>query len=323
MQGFRGAPVNRQRWLWAVLAGAVLLAACRPEPAPLDVGTAPNRPTEAVAQLVDDLRRNDLNAYARHAVPPALHARLGVAWSQGRTLWPLTLLPLDEQLPAMITALAEPDSEQELMAVYNRQFAGATRELRATASALGLFAAQYINNHSDYSDAEREHYVQLAAVLSQWGQQAPLSDRQRAGPALARLAAAARETGLAGDDAFAAAGLEPGLERMTPFIQTLKQVLADYGLDLDAALDSVESSLVEQTGDRAQVRLRYVLAGQEIDVVLALERHDDRWYLSDLLRHAENEAGPLPSTGETDAGEPDAAPDGTGADSGEPAAAAS
>ena len=84
----------------------------------------PNRPRPS-AQLVDDLRRNDLAAYARHAVPPALHARMERAWREGRTIWPLTELPLDDRLPGFITVLSAPGAEKSLLAAYGRQFAGA------------------------------------------------------------------------------------------------------------------------------------------------------------------------------------------------------
>ncbi|MCF7221763.1 hypothetical protein [Marilutibacter chinensis] len=317
---------HRRRWLTVFAAvfaipALAMLAGCRPGSAPADNEAVPVRPTEAVAQLVDDLRRNDLSAYARHAVPPELHVRLEAAWTEGRTIWPLTELPLDEQLPAMITALAAPDAEKRLMASYDRQFAGAERELRSAASALGLFATQFISNEPTYSDDEREHYVQLAAALSRWGQQAPLGDRKRARSALARLAAAARLTGLAGEGAFAEAGMEHGLVRIAPFLDRTKQVLLGYGLDLDAALDSVELTLVEQTGDRARVRLQYRLADQPVDTMLRLERRDGHWYLSDLLRNAEAAAGPAPpATGPAEpAGTP---PEEDAAGEGERAAAA-
>ena len=32
--------------------------------------------------------------------------------------------------------------------------------------------------------------------------------------------------------------------------------------------------------------MRYLLGGQPVDTVVQAERHDGRWYLSDVLRHA-------------------------------------
>ncbi|MGH8082579.1 MAG: hypothetical protein ACREP7_18530, partial [Lysobacter sp.] len=286
-----GAPMSiARRVSAAVLTTAILLAAagCGPEPAAND--TVPTLPAQAVAQLVSDLRHNDLAGYARHAVPPALHARLESAWGEGRTLWPLTELPLDDRFPAFIAALAEQDAERKLVATYRRQFAGADAELRSAAKTLGLFATQYVRGEPGYSEAERDHHAQLIGVISDWAQLAPLGDSKRAREAIPQLVSAARATGLAAPDAFAKAGMDRSLRRLGPFVERLKQVLGGYGLNLDAALDSVDASLAEQTGDTARVRVRYELAGEAVDAYVLVQRIDGRWYLSDVLRHAQAEA---------------------------------
>ncbi|MEI2432539.1 hypothetical protein RDV84_05980 [Lysobacter yananisis] len=273
-----------------MLTTAVLLAAagCGPDPAPAE--TVPTLPAQAVTQLVSDLRRNDLAGYARHAVPPELHQRLEQAWSQGRTVWPLTELPLDDRFASFIAALAEQDAERKLVATYRRQFAGADTELQSAAKTLGLFASQYVRSEPGYSETERDHHAQLIEALSGWAQTAPLGDSQRAREAIPQLVSAARATGLAGPDGFAKAGMDRSLRRLGPFAERLKQVLGQYGLGLDAALDSVDASLAEQTGDTARVRVRYQLAGQPVDAYVLVERIDGRWYLSDVLRHARAEA---------------------------------
>ncbi|MFC3550754.1 hypothetical protein ACFOLC_06945 [Lysobacter cavernae] len=282
-------PSNRRAIAALLLAAVAVAGGCGRDAAPV-AETAPAQPTQAVTQLVADLRANDLAGYARHAVPPALHARLETAWREGRTRWPLTELPLDDRLPGFITALAAPGADKQLLTTYNRQFAGAHGELRSAAATLSLFATQYLRSEGDYSDDERAHYVQLVAAMSRWGQQAPLGDAQRARKAIPQLVTAARLTGLAGPDRFREAGMQRSLERLGPFFGRFKQVLAGYGLNLDAAFDSVQATLIEQTGDHARVRLHYTLAGQAIEAQLQVERRDGRWYLRDILRHAEAEA---------------------------------
>jgi len=282
-----------------VIAVVVVLGGCERDPSSGSAGAA-TEPAQALQQLVDDLHRNDLAAYARHALPPALHARMATAWTEGRTIWPLTELPLDDRLPAFITALAAPGSEKALLAAYNRQFAGADRELRSAAATLGLFATQYISGAGEYSGAERAHYTQLIAALSQWGRQAPLGDPAKARVAVPRLVAAARLTGLAGGlETFHATGMERSLGRLGPFFARFKQVLREYGLDLDQTLAGARTALVEQTGDHARVSLDYTLGGQPVSAVVHLERHDGRWYLTDLLRHARAAAGPQAPGGDS------------------------
>ncbi|MFC5578942.1 hypothetical protein ACFPOA_13090 [Lysobacter niabensis] len=270
------------------LAFATALAGCDRVPAPGEA--TPTLPAQAVQQLVDDLRRDDLAAYAEHAVPPALHARLETAWSEGRTLWPLTELPLDQKFQGFLTALAEPRSEEKLLSTYQRQFAGAQAEIRTAATTLGLFTTQYVAKEAGYSEEERDHYRQLVAALAHWGQRAPLADATRARRAIPQVTWAARATGLGHPDGLRRAGMKGSLRRLGPFFVRMERLLAEYGLDFDAALAGARITLAEQTDDRARVRLQYTLAGEPIDAFVRLERRDGRWYLSDLLRRAEAEA---------------------------------
>lgn len=270
-----------------VISAMSLGSGCNRAPQPVTTQAGASAPVQAVEQLITDLRANDLAAYARHALPPALHQRMAVAWTDGRTIWPLTELPLEDRLPGFIDVLAAPDAEKTLLASYNRQFAGATLELRTTAATLGLFAAQYVQGSPDYSEPEREHYVQLIAALSNWGQHAPLGDTSKAKLALPQLVAAARLTGLAGPDSLRKTGMVRSLTRLGPFFARLKQVLADYGLDIDQALADAQVRLIEQTGDQARVALDYSLGGHAIQAQIRVERREGRWYLTDVVRHAQ------------------------------------
>lgn len=257
---------------------------------------AATRPAQAVQLLTRRLRDNDLEAFARDAVPPGLYARLVVAWREGRTRWPLEELPFDERLPQLIAALSAPGSEAKLQATFDRQFARADGELKAAAASLGLFGVQYVQNDGNFSKAERLHYAQFIEAISRWGMRAPLGDPQRARRVIPLLTSAARRTGLRNENDFARYGMQDSLRRLAPFVATGKQALAQYGLDLDASLGGLQAGLQQQTGDTARVRMRYALAGQPIDTVVEVERIDGRWYLSDYLRRAEAAvaAAPVP-----------------------------
>jgi len=84
--------------------------------------------------------------------------------------------------------------------------------------------------------------------------------------------------------------MDRSLRRLGPFFGRFKQVLRGYGLDLDAALDSVEVSLIDQNGATGRVQLRYAVAGRRIDAQVRVERIDGQWYLTDMVRHAQGQA---------------------------------
>jgi hypothetical protein len=89
--------------------------------------------------------------------------------------------------------------------------------------------------------------------------------------------------------------MDESLRELGPMAAALKAALAGYGLDLDASLDAMSLSLESRDGDHARVRMRYPLAGRTIDTVVAVERVDGHWYLSDFLRHARAAAAPPPA----------------------------
>ena len=204
----------------ALLALSVLAGGCERVTPTASTPQQPLLPAQAVQQLVDDLRRDDLAGYARHVVPAELHTRLEAAWREGRTLWPLTELPLDNKFQGFLTALAEPRSEQKLLAAYRRQFAGANTEIRTAAKTLGLFTAQYVAKEAAYSDTERDHYRQLIVALTAWGQRAPLGDAQRARQVIPQMTLAARSTGLGSADGLRRAGMERSLKRQQEMLGT-------------------------------------------------------------------------------------------------------
>jgi hypothetical protein len=293
-------PRTVSRLLGMVLTGLICLTACRdPDngtPAAIRViapakAPAARTPVDAVHVLRERLLARDGAGFARLAVPPALHARLAQGWHQGDTRWPLDELPLDAKLPKMLASLQEKNAESKLMATFRTQFAGADRDIDQAIRTLVLFGGEYVQKEADYTPEEREHTAQAIAALGSWGLAAPFSDPKRAQPFFAALVAAAQRSGIdgkAGNKAYAALGMEASLNRLSPFIATLlAQLRAQYGLDVDAALRSMQVRLLEQTGDRARLRLRYALAGRDIDAIVPAVRIDGHWYLADFVRRAE------------------------------------
>ena len=288
-RGTKGEPMRIQMLLLAAVCAFTGLAGCsRGGDAGDAGGTASGalRPVDAVLLPARHLRADDLVAFVDDSVPAPLHAELRVAWAEGRSRWPLEELPLHEQLPRMIAALSAPGAEETLLAAFERQFTGAEGELRRAVQTLAAFGVQYVQNDADLDDIQRDREIQRLVALSRWAVQAPLTDPQRARAALERLCAAARATGLDSDQALRDAGMDESLRRLSGFLATTKAVLADYGLDLDASLDALDVTLERQTGDQGQLRVRYPLAAEAIDVRVEIERHGRHWYRSDRLRRA-------------------------------------
>ena len=289
------------RGLVHALCVAVLLTACQPTTTP--TATAPaamaalakptpaTRPIDAINVLAARLLARDGAGFATLAVPPDLHTKLEAGWLDGRTRWPLDELPLDNRLPAMLAALQEKNADKKLKATFRQQFAGADRDIDSAIRTLAQFSGQYVQKEPAYTKDERDHIGQAIAALSSWALAAPLSDIARADRFFTALTAAAQRSGIngkAGNAAFAKLGMRSSLDRMSPFIATLlAQLRTQYGLDMDASLRNLNVQLLEQTGDTARLRLRYPLAGRDIDAIVPVVRIDGHWYLADFVTRAQ------------------------------------
>jgi chorismate mutase len=267
-----------------LLCGLLALASCERTPVPAEV--AASEPEASVRELAKHLRDNDLEGFARAAVPPTEYVRLEAAWREGRSRWPLTELPLDDQLEPLLAVLSAPGSERSLQQGFSRNFANQHKDLKDAAQSLGAFGVQYVKREGVYTDEERAHYAQVIAALSEWAAQAPLGDPKRGAAAIPKLAAAARKTGLTSEQALREAGMSASLRKLAPFFAEAKATLASYGLSPDQSIAGLRTELVEQEGDRASVRVHYPLGKREIDTVVSLQRLDGHWYLTDHLRHS-------------------------------------
>ena len=251
---------------------------------------AATRPVDAVYVLRDCLLARDGAGFARLAVPPALHAELEQAWRSGRSRWPLDELPLDARIPRMLAALQAPNADKALMVTFRSQFAGADADIDQAIRTLMVFGGQYVQTDPDSSPAERDHAHQAIAAMGAWALQAPLANPKHAQRFFAVLSAAAVRSGIdgkAGNQAFAELGMTQSLNRLSPFLATLlAQLHQQYGLDIDASLRGLHVSLVQQTGDQAQLRLQYTLAGHPIDAMVPVERLDGHWYLREFVARA-------------------------------------
>lgn len=271
-----------QRQAWA--CGAVLLlmlAACGRDA--VDPAKPPAEPVAAVQAMARAVAANDLLAYARLSVPPAQYRRLQDAWVQGHSRWPLTELPLHDQLLPMLQALSAPDGSQQLQRSFERQLAGQTTAVRQAAQSMGLFGVQYLRHENTITASQRSHYIQVVETLAGWAADAPISDRARARAAITALTGAARATGISDDSHLQQHGMEGSLQKLGPFIGVLKAVMASYGLDVDESLRELTGDVLSQQGDNALVRLQYPLAGQTVSLQIPLTRREGHWYLTRTL----------------------------------------
>ena len=265
---------------WLLLAAVLVISGCeRHPPAAQELPGAKAAAATRVQYLAQRLRDNDLVGYAKAMTTPEQYQRAEQAWREGRSLWPLTEMPLSAELPQLLVTLSKPGAAKSLQRSFDSQLAGQQHEIQQAVQSMGMFGVQYLRNHAEYTPEQRACYVQWVQALTQWAGTAPLADRDLAVKALAELTMAARKTGLDSPEALREAGMEESLRRLEPFFAVFKQVLANYNLSLDTTFEQLQAGQINQQGKIARVRFRYPLAAATIDTTASLVKLEGQWYL--------------------------------------------
>lgn len=276
------------RALLALPLVALLLVACRREPA---VEPVPGDPVGAVQAQVQALRDNDLVRYSALSLPPALQARTEALWAR-RVAEAEPVDPEDAREYAEVMArLTAPDAEQALMrdlepklVKFEAEVAGQWPLMQATA---GIFLNAAIQANTELTEAEKAHGTEVVDALLAWAQPALFTDRARARKAIVALSRTARELDLPTLEQARALPRPAALEKGGIALAGAKEAARAYGLDLDRSLDGATVELVASEGDTATVKVSYPFLGKTVAFEMAMRRVGDGWYGADAIAAAE------------------------------------
>lgn len=287
-------PTMRRRlsaWALPALFTLVLaLAACRQAP-DADADRAPGDPVAAIEAQAAALRANDLARYARLSLPEDLYDRSVALWNdQAARAEPVAADDAAEYEEMMARLMAD-DAEAAMMrdlepklVQFEQEMASQWPLMQATA---GIFLNAAIQANPDLSDADKAHGTELVGALLAWAQPALITDRERARRAISSAAATARDLQLPTLEAARALDHTQAMAKGGRLLAGAKDIARAYDLDLDQALDGIETELLSSEGDRATVRVSYPLLGKTISFEQDMQRVDGAWYSADAIAAAE------------------------------------
>lgn len=301
--------MTRRLSAWGLLALLTLLlalAACRREPA--DTARAPGDPVAAVQGLAQALRDNDLVRWSRLSLPPDLYRQSEALWLRRQAEAEPATAEDAAEYAAMMARLTAPDAEQALMrdlepklVRFEGEVAGQWPLMQAAA---GMFVKAAIEANTELAAPEKAHAGEIVDGLLAWAQPQLFSDRERARKAVAVVADTARKLDLPTLEQARALPMQPALEKGGIALAGGKGVARIYGIDLDAALDGMQTRLVSSEGDHAVVAVSYPLLDRTLSFEMTLLRRDGGWYSAEAIRQAEEdlaESAATPAIAEGDA----------------------
>jgi anthranilate/para-aminobenzoate synthase component I len=264
-------------------------------------------PAETVEQGVAQLREGDFVGLLQTSLPADRYAKIKADWKAKIAAEPATAEDKKE-FADMMAKLTAADAETALYAELEPHLAKAEAEMAAQLPLMvGMgrgFAVQSINESSKLSPEQKQQASEFVDAFAKWVEGAKFFDRDKAKAAIAAAVKTARGLEITTLDQVEAMEFEQAMQKAGQVYLGLKDVLKVYELDLDAALASVDASVVKEAADQATVKVAYTLFGQPLSFETAMTKRDERWFGADALREIEAQLA-----AEQGAATPDAAAD--------------
>lgn len=267
------------------LAAALALAACHPQGEAAQVGGS--TPEAAVRGSIALLKAGDFNGLWKHALPAADYATLRADWRRHNANQPPVDAADTAKFDAAVRKLTGPDAENQLYAELQPRLGQMEQQYKDQLPVLvSVGDALLKNGVAQNRNLDREQKAQanqLLDVLTPWAQQAPWFDQARAKQAVGVLVTTARRLDLKSPEQLRALDFDAAMTKYASGYAGLKQLLAIYGLSVDAALDSARLSTVSSKDGRAVVKIDYTLLGKPLSAESTLVQQDGRWYSAALI----------------------------------------
>lgn len=273
---------------------SLLLAGCgqKTETAVAEQAPESMGPAETVAASAAQLRRGDLAAVLKTALPADKYERIRSQWQAKLKSEPTSEADKKEFAEMMAKFTAE-GAEQSLYAEFEPQLAKLETEMAAQLPLmLGMgrgFLVQTLNESKELSSEQKQQATALIDALAKWLETANFFDRDKAKAAISKLVATARGLNIQTLDQVEALEFEAAMAKAGQLYLGVNEAMAVYGLDLNAALASVKTEVLDNQNDRAKVKVSYTLFEQPLSFETEMVRQDQRWFGRDALKEIEKQ----------------------------------
>ena len=260
-----------------------------------DTAGAKAGPQQTVQRSIELTRKGDIAGLIEHMLPPAEFARVKAEWNDRKN----DEEPSEEQrqkFAEMMAKLTAPDAVDTIYAEIEpdiRQFDAQYQKQMPTIVSMGRgYLRGLVQQSQELTASEKEQANSVIEALAQWVEKTRFTDPERVRKALAIISETARQLDLKTLDQARALDFDQSAPKMQIAFDGLKKVLEVYDFSIDQTLDSVNTELVSNEGDKASVKISYTLLGTPLETRSEMVRIDDRWFAQDTIdKLRERDAG--------------------------------
>lgn len=265
-----------------LVLGLLLLSSCR---APWNEAKAKQAELDS-RQIMQSLVEPDMQLYRERTLPPEQLAALKQNWPAVRSKLALNA---GEQATfnKLLTRFTENKAEKHLQRDLNAKIKRLSTEINTKwplmQTSLDLLMQGWVESTQQLSSSEKAHSRALvAAIISQmpaeWLQNNELREQ-----AFAQMVIIARELEIDNYNQFNQLSYEQFNDKLAYLIQGLKNLGLVYGLDWNASQAQLQVKVLEQSGNKAKVQIRYPLGEKWVEFSMDLIEQDGHWYDASAL----------------------------------------
>lgn len=260
-----------------LLVSIIALNACR---APWNDAKAKQAQTDT-QKIMLSLQKPDMALYRELTLPATERATLERQWPAIRKKFALDSSE-QKSFDKLLLRFIEPNAEHNLQRDLNAKIKPIRSEIDSKwplmQSSLTLLLKGWIESNQQLSRAEKDHAKALVAAIieqmpAEWLQNQDL--RQRA---FNQMVSTARSTQIQNYQQYNQLSYDEFNGKLTQFLAGLKELGKVYGLDWGRGIAQLQVKVIEQSGNRAKVQIRYPLGQKWVEFSMELIEQQGHWY---------------------------------------------
>ncbi|MFT7530527.1 MAG: hypothetical protein ACI9FD_001532 [Gammaproteobacteria bacterium] len=247
-----------------------------------------DEPDTLITNAVEALKSNDLATLVRSSLGDAEFQQLGEQWDTSRQQ---RLGEISEQdraeFAGFMGLLLAPGSEEMILSMIEPKLAELQTGLMQFVALFQGMGAMQIQQLTDVDAEAKQNLTAALNASAQWITTNDLANTDKARQAIQIVVEKARALEIKSLDDIANLSYQNMLNKAGEVLALARDVLTNYGISVDALLDSIEVETLSNDGSKANVVTRFEFLGTPQSIESTLINQDGRWVSEDALRQAQ------------------------------------
>lgn len=238
-------------------------------------------PDEVLMDGAAALQANDLQAFLKISLPAEKYAELEAQWAA------MKAEPISAEEKAQykkaINQLTQEGAVDKIMTQLKPQLAQMKQQMPMMIGMMSGAMQMALAKQTELTPDQRAHAQKVVGAISEWAMKTNFASPELAREAVTIAVETANELELPTLESVNALSFEQALAKGGTGLAGIKGILAVYGLNLDATLDSMEAETVSKANGEAMVKAHMEFLGTDLTQEIPMVKKNGQWIAKGTL----------------------------------------